>query len=179
MGRVTRSSAAGKTQKEVPVKKPTASKKKKKTDAPAASDAPEVTVKADDVAGEKTEKEIPVEKAAVSKEDKTPDPPAASDTPEVSKTDDVVSSDEKVVTVEACKQWGAFKSRAAKIQKAVGKDAIVEINKEKPGRGNFIITISGVDDAIVDLKGLKRPFPALKALNMDDVISKVLAAVKG
>jgi hypothetical protein len=38
-----------------------------------------------------------------------------------------------VVTVEACKQWNAFKSRAAKIQKAVGDKATVEINKEKVG----------------------------------------------
>lgn len=36
-----------------------------------------------------------------------------------------------VVTIEACKQWGAFKSRAAKIEKAVGKKATVKINEEK------------------------------------------------
>jgi hypothetical protein len=35
------------------------------------------------------------------------------------------------VEIEACKQWGAFKTRAVKIQKAVGEKATVEINKDK------------------------------------------------
>lgn len=39
----------------------------------------------------------------------------------------------KKVEVEACKQWGAFKTRANKILQAVGKKAVVEINKEKVG----------------------------------------------
>jgi len=38
-----------------------------------------------------------------------------------------------VVSIEACKQWGAFKSRAAKIEKAVGSKATVKINEEKVG----------------------------------------------
>ena len=40
---------------------------------------------------------------------------------------------------------GAFKSRAAKIQKAVGGKASVEINKEKPGRGNFVVKVDWGD----------------------------------
>ena len=35
------------------------------------------------------------------------------------------------VEIEACKQWGAFKTRAMKISKAVGDKAVVEINAEK------------------------------------------------
>lgn len=81
------------------------------------------------------------------------------------------------VTIEHCKSWGAFRSRAAKIQKAVGSKAKVEINKEKPGKGNFIITVSGVDDPIVELKGLTRPFPSLKALDMDEVVDNVMKAI--
>ena len=83
----------------------------------------------------------------------------------------------KSVTIEACKSWGAFKSRSTKIQKGVGSKAKVEINKEKPGKGNFIVKVSGVEEAIVELKGMKRPFKPLKELDMDDVIEKVLAAI--
>ena len=39
--------------------------------------------------------------------------------------------DKKKVEVEACKQWGAFKTRAEKIRKAVGDKAKVEINVVK------------------------------------------------
>jgi len=53
----------------------------------------------------------------------------------------------------------------------------VEINKEKPGRGNFVVTIEGVDEPIVSLLGMKRPFRELKALYMDEIIEKVLEAL--
>lgn len=86
-------------------------------------------------------------------------------------------TEEKVVTVEACKSWGAFKSRSAKIQKGVGSKAKVLINKDKPGKGNFIVKVSGVDEPIVELKAMKRPFPALKQLDMDEIVEKVLAAI--
>lgn len=36
-----------------------------------------------------------------------------------------------IVSIEACKQWNAFKTRAAKIEKAVGSKATVKINAEK------------------------------------------------
>jgi hypothetical protein len=54
----------------------------------------------------------------------------------------------------------------------------VEINKEKPGRGNFVVTIKGVDGPIVSLLGMKRPFPALKALDMDEINGKILEALE-
>lgn len=49
---------------------------------------------------------------------------------------------------------GAFKSRAAKIKKAVGGSASVEINKEKPGRGNFVVKVDG--KPIVELLAMVR-----------------------
>lgn len=82
-----------------------------------------------------------------------------------------------IVSIEACKQWGAFKSRATKIETAVKSKATVEINKEKPGKGNFIVRVSGKAEPIVELLGMSRPFSALKALDMDDVVAKVLAAL--
>jgi hypothetical protein len=36
-----------------------------------------------------------------------------------------------------------------------------------------------VEDPIVELLGLQRPFPPLKALDMVDVAKKVLAAIEG
>jgi hypothetical protein len=57
----------------------------------------------------------------------------------------------------------------------VGDKAQVEINKEKPGRGNFVVRVN--DKVIVELLGLKRPFPPLKALDMEDVNAKVLNAI--
>ena len=39
--------------------------------------------------------------------------------------------------------------------------------------------VSGKEEPIVELLGLKRPFPPLKELDMDDVCEKVLAALEG
>eukprot|EP00934_Nitzschia_sp_Nitz4_P000876 Nitzschia sp. Nitz4//scaffold231_size31564//3254//3591//NITZ4_007937-RA/size31564-snap-gene-0.52-mRNA-1//1//CDS//3329543284//876//frame0 len=67
--------------------------------------------------------------------------------------------------------------KANKIALAVGDKADVVINKVKPGRGNFVVRVNGHPEPIVELLGLKRPFPALKALDMDQVGAKVLAAL--
>ena len=63
------------------------------------------------------------------------------------------------------------------MQKAIGTKAIVNINETKPGKGNFVISVGG-DNNIIELVGLKRPFPPLKALDMDDVIEQVLKAIE-
>jgi len=84
---------------------------------------------------------------------------------------------QRLVTIEACKSWGAFKSRAAKILKGVGSKALVEINKDKPGKGNFVVKVSGTEEPIVELLQMKRPFTSLKALDMEDVIKNILNAV--
>lgn len=162
MARATRASTKAKTEaskdklKTVVAKKETAAKKKVEK---------KVTVK------KITEKKT-IEKKATSESTRKVEEKAAAET---------AKEDEEgvpvLVSIEACKSWNAFKSRAAKIQKGVGGKAKVEINKEKPGKGNFIVTISGVDTPIVDLKAMKRPFPALKNLDMDEVVKKVLEAI--
>ena len=48
----------------------------------------------------------------------------------------------------------------------------------KPGKGNFVVRVSGVETPIVELLGMKRPFPALKALDMDEISAQVLAAIE-
>ena len=55
--------------------------------------------------------------------------------------------------------------------------AKVVINEEKPGKGNFVVRIEGRDDPVLSLVALKRPFPALKALDMDAVCDDVKAAL--
>ena len=55
----------------------------------------------------------------------------------------------------------------------------MEVNKEKPGKGDFIVTVSGVEVPIVELKAMKRPFTALKALDMDEIIKNVVKALAG
>ena len=60
----------------------------------------------------------------------------------------------------------------------MGNLAIVEVNKEKPGKGNFIVRVKGVENPIVCLTRMARPFSALKALDMDKVASMVLDALK-
>ena len=49
----------------------------------------------------------------------------------------------------------------------------------QPGRGNFVVRVSGVDEPVVELLAMKRPFPPLKALDMDEISEKVLKAIEG
>ena len=41
-----------------------------------------------------------------------------------------------------------------------------------------MVTVEGTDEPIVSLLGMKRPFPALKALDMDEINAKVLEALE-
>lgn len=56
-----------------------------------------------------------------------------------------------------------------------GSGATVAVNAEKPGRGNFVVRVHGAP--VVELRAMKRPFPPLKALDMEDVTQKVLKAL--
>jgi len=60
----------------------------------------------------------------------------------------------------------------------VGNRAIVEVNKEKPDKGDFVVIVQGIDKPIVSLLGMKRPFSDLKALDMDEINKKILEALK-
>lgn len=53
----------------------------------------------------------------------------------------------------------------------------MEINKTKPGKGNFIIRVEGVDEPVLELIGMKRPFKELRALEMDDIGKLVMEAL--
>ena len=55
------------------------------------------------------------------------------------------------------------------------KGAKVSINPVKPGKGNFVVKTE--KKTVIYLVGLARPFPKLKALDMDDLAAKVTAAL--
>lgn len=59
-----------------------------------------------------------------------------------------------------------------------GCDAEVEINKTKPTRGNFVVRVEGKEEPVLELLGMKRPFTALKALDMDDIGRQVVEALE-
>ena len=58
----------------------------------------------------------------------------------------------------------------------MGQKANVSVNPEKPGKGNFVVTVG--DTVVVELRGMKRPFPPLKQLDMDQIIQNVLDALE-
>ena len=53
----------------------------------------------------------------------------------------------------------------------------MEINKDKPGKGNFIVRVEGKSEPVLELVGMKRPFANLKALDMEDVGKMVMEAL--
>ncbi len=53
--------------------------------------------------------------------------------------------------------------------------AKVVVNAEKPGKGNFIVRVDGVEEPVVNLVGMKRPFTSMKELDMSEVVTKILA----
>ena len=89
----------------------------------------------------------------------------------------------KIVSIEACKQWSVFKTRASKIVSYLSNhgyaDTIVQINKEKPAKGNFVVRVEGKDEPILELLGMTRPFKALKDLgDMEEISKLVIAALE-
>ena len=85
------------------------------------------------------------------------------------------------IVIEACKSWGVFKRSAAKIQAILGKDhGEIAVNpgwdnlprnekdqKCKPRKGTFEIRVGG--KPVLSLVGMKRPFKALRELDLEDV----------
>ena len=85
-----------------------------------------------------------------------------------------------IISSKACQ---AFAKRANAIKAAVSAarpGAKVEIDEQKkegsnPDRGSFVVQSGG--KTIVELRGMARPFTAMKALDIDEVAKKVIAAL--
>lgn len=56
-------------------------------------------------------------------------------------------------------------------------DLLVEINKEKPRKGAFVVKDADGTE-FVSLLDMPRPFTKLKALDMDELIQKIVTALK-
>jgi len=70
-----------------------------------------------------------------------------------------------------------FRRAAAKVEALLaGEAATVEINAEKPRKGMFEVRVRGVK-TVVSVGPMKRPFQALRALDMEDVAEDVKAAL--
>lgn len=81
-----------------------------------------------------------------------------------------------VITIEHCKSWGAFKTRAAAIEKAVKAAGLkIQINPEKPRKGAFVVT-SPSGKVLLELLDMPRPFTKLKALDMAAESAKIVKA---
>lgn len=100
----------------------------------------------------------------------------------------------KVLKIEACKQWGVFKRRANELIELVQEhhhdDITIEFNKEKPRRGCFEVRLGKEKDddnddnddddmMIVSLQNLKRPFVALRELELEPLVTEILRKVGG
>ncbi|KAF9661960.1 hypothetical protein SADUNF_Sadunf18G0003700 [Salix dunnii] len=99
------------------------------------------------------------------------------DAEEESPTGDAVT---RTIVIEHCKQCNAFKTRAIQVQDGLLSafpGISVLLNPEKPRRGCFEIREEG-GETFISLQGMKRPFPPLKALDMDKVISDIIDRVK-
>ncbi|XP_047339281.1 uncharacterized protein LOC124942769 [Impatiens glandulifera] len=95
-----------------------------------------------------------------------------------SKVPDVLKS--KTIVIEHCKQCNAFKTRAFQVKDGLEKGVsgvTVIVNPEKPRRGCFEIR----DDEgkkFISLLEMKRPFSAMKELDMDNVIADIVEDIK-
>jgi hypothetical protein len=75
-----------------------------------------------------------------------------------------------------CNRRSVFKTRAAKIEKALKeKGYTITINPTKPRKGCFVIKKEGKEKPVVELLSLPRPFTKLRELDLEEVIDKILA----
>ena len=67
---------------------------------------------------------------------------------------------------------GAFKTRAAAIEKALAGHAVVKVNGEKPRKGCFEVRVNG--KAVISLLDMPRPFPKVGSAPLFSLISPSL-----
>ena len=86
----------------------------------------------------------------------------------------------KGLTIEHCKQCSSFKNQASKFEKSL-KEKIqgleVSINPQKPRRGCFEVR-DEEGNIFLSLLDLKRPFPELRALNVEEHVELIVSKIK-
>ncbi len=88
------------------------------------------------------------------------------------------------VHITSSKACQAFSKRATKLRDDVKKaipSAKVEIDEKpkegsKPDKGSFVVMVKGA--AMVELRGMVRPFTKMKDLDMDEIATQVIKALK-
>lgn len=80
--------------------------------------------------------------------------------------------------VQVCQAFARYHDPITTALKAAGKTVTLNVlpaEGRKPDIGSFIIVAGG--KPVISLKSLPRPFTALKALKVEDIVSQVLAAL--
>jgi hypothetical protein len=68
-----------------------------------------------------------------------------------------------------------FKRQAAVVEKAlVAAGWTVSINKDKPRKGAFVVTVDGEAKPSIELLGLPRPFTKLREYDLDAAVALIL-----
>ncbi|KAJ1445702.1 hypothetical protein M885DRAFT_578772 [Pelagophyceae sp. CCMP2097] len=80
-----------------------------------------------------------------------------------------------IVEVEAEAEADESEGGLPALVAALKGKATVSVNADKPRKGAFVVSVG--EAKIVDLVDMKRPFTALKALDMDQVAADTLAAL--
>ena len=83
-----------------------------------------------------------------------------------------------IISSKVCQAFAKRANGLAAAVKAAKSGAAVAIDEQKaegrnPDRGSFVVTVAGKE--VVALRGLPRPFTAMKALDMDAVAKQVVA----
>ncbi|KAG5225070.1 selenoprotein [Salix suchowensis] len=147
--------------------------KKRMQEKAAESKKKKVKTEVKEAAAAKTTSSSEAQEEGNTEEVKEEEPEAEEESP----TGDAVS---KTIVIEHCKQCNAFKTRAIQVQDGLLSafpGISVLLNPEKPRRGCFEIREEG-GETFISLQSMKRPFPPLKALDMDKVISDIIDRVK-
>jgi hypothetical protein len=80
------------------------------------------------------------------------------------------------VAIEACKSWGAFKTRATRLEKALAPVKVaINPQEDRPRKGVFCVTVGGT--VVFETGPEPRPFPKLKAIDIDEVVALVKKAL--
>ena len=119
---------------------------------------------------------IMVKRKAVTSKEETSSPKKNSKSASKADTKSAQKKMKKTIFIEHCKSWNVFKRKAATVE-AFFKDKgfAIEINKEKPRKGAFVVKEEGNEKALIELLDMPRPFTKLKTLDFDTVLAECIA----
>ena len=122
-----------------------------------------------------TKKKTASAKAAVKPTEKAKSQPKAAAAAAAADNGSAGAGKSRRISIEACKSWGVFKTKSSKVEKAL-KDAgysNIEINKEKPRKGSFVVRVEGSTKPLIELLDLPRPFTKLRDLDLEGALKSL------